>query len=91
MTTQNKLIFSVTAGFCMILAATRFDRVAIHWRGLLIFSGGWLLAVGVLYQVKLYAREKDVRYHIMVVFAGLYWLGMIGITLFWLCMKAGVV
>lgn len=84
MTTRSKLILFVTIGFCAVLLAMRLPALAVHWLGLLVLSGGWMIAIGALYQVKLYALEKDVLYYLMILFAGVIWLCMITITLFWL-------
>lgn len=43
------------------------------------------MAIGVLYQVKLYAQQTDSPYSVILVFAaGVIWLCMTAATLFWL-------
>lgn len=81
---RRQLILFVSVGFLFVSLAAVLGRLPVHWRGLLVFSGGWLMAVGVLYQVRLYAGQKDTRYYVLLVFAGAFWLSMTAATLFWL-------
>lgn len=81
---RRKLIFFVSIGFLFVLSAARLGQLPVHWRGLLFFSGGWLMTVGMLYQVKLYASRKDTRYYVLLIFSGVIWLAMTAATLFWL-------
>lgn len=89
---HRKLILFVSLGFVAVLLATLLSTLAMHWRGLLLFLGGWLMAVGVLYQVQLYTQRKDAPYSTWLrVFAGVIWLSMTIATLFWLGTLMGVV
>ena len=89
---HRKLILFVSLGFVAVLLATLLNTLAVHWRGLLVFSGGWLMAVGVLYKVQLYAQRKDEPYSAWLrVFAGVVWLSMTVATLYWLGTLMGVV
>ena len=49
------------------------------------------MAVGVLYQVELYSYDKNSRYYVLIAFAGIFWICMTVITLFWLGILLGVV
>ena len=49
------------------------------------------MAVGVLYQVKLYAQQKDVSYYVLIAFTVVIWACMTALTLFWLGTLAGLV
>ena len=91
MTTQNRLAFFATTGFGVVLLAMQLSSMAVHWRGLLMIAGGWLMAVGVLYQVELYSYDKNSRYYVLIAFAGIFWICMTVITLFWLGILLGVV
>lgn len=84
MTTASKLIIFVTVGFGAILSVAYLKELAVDWRTLLVLSGGWLMAVGMLYQVRLYAQQKNVAHYVLVVFVLVLWLGMLALTLFWL-------
>lgn len=65
MSTRTKLILSVTLGFGVLLVAAPKPLLDIRWRGMLMLSGGWLMAIGSLCQVRLYAQPKDVLYYLM--------------------------
>ena len=83
MTTVSKLIIFVAVGFGAVLLAAYLKELAVDWRTLLVLSGGWLMAVGMLYQVRLYAEQKDVAHYVLVAFVTVLWLGMLALTLFW--------
>ena len=60
MTTRGKLILFVSLGFGAILVAAKWLPSNAYWRDGLVLTGGWSMALGCLYQIKLYAEEKDV-------------------------------
>ena len=91
MTTSRKLILFVMLGFGAVMVATQLPALNVQWRGVMLLSGGWLMAVGILYQVKLYAEQKDVLYYALLVFAGIIWLSMMAIILYLLGILIGVV
>lgn len=77
MSTRYKLVLFVTLGFVTILLAVRMIALPVYWRGLLMMLGGWLMAMGGLYQVRLYAIDKDTLYYVMIVFVGAYWIWVV--------------
>ena len=91
MTTQTKLIAFSTLGFVLILLAMYLDFLGTYWRGLMLLSGGWFMAVGVWYQMKIYAQQKDIAYYVLLIFTGVFWLSMLVLTLFWLSKAGGFV
>ncbi|MVM37500.1 hypothetical protein GO730_07540 [Spirosoma sp. HMF3257] len=56
----------------------------VYLRGLLVLAGGWQMAIGIVYQVKLFAQQKNGLYYTLLVFAGIFGLSMLALTLFWL-------
>ncbi|GAB3699473.1 hypothetical protein GCM10027592_25580 [Spirosoma flavus] len=91
MTVTQKLILFVSVGFALVLLAAFLPMLAATWRGLLVIGGGWLMAIGGLYQVKEFSLRRDVAYYVMLVLVGLYWICLIGITVYWLATLAGLI
>lgn len=89
MTVRNKLIAFVSIGFSLIFIALKMSSLSPNGRGALLIRGGWLMAIGGLYQIKLYADYKDILYYSMVVFVSIFWTCLTVITLYWLALLMG--
>lgn len=88
-TTRRNLVLLVTIGLGIILLAARLSHLPDQWLSVLIFSGGWLMAVSMLYQIKLYAVRKDIQYYVLLVFTLIFWLSMTVVSLFQLGLLTG--
>lgn len=88
-TTRKRLIVFVWMGIGLVVLTLKVSLLPIHVRGVTFMSGGWLMAIGCLYQVKLYAEEKDILYYVMVIFAALFWIAMLALTLFYIAVLIG--
>jgi len=78
---SRKIIVFSMLGFAAVLVATRLGDMAHGPRTGLMLAGGWLMAVGILYQVKTCAETKDVTYYVQMVYAGVLLVGMVILTL----------
>ncbi|MBD2703491.1 hypothetical protein IC229_22795 [Spirosoma sp. BT702] len=89
MTVTQKLILFVSVGFALVLLAAFLPVLSATWRGALVIGGGWLMAIGGLFQVKEFSLRRDVAYYVMLALVGLYWVALLGITFYWLATLAG--
>lgn len=78
---SRKIILFSMLGFAAVLVATRLGGMAHGPRTGLMLAGGWLMVVGILYQVRTRAETKDVTYYVQMVYAGVLLVGMIALTL----------